>query len=73
MRTTVDLDPELHREALAMARNARSSLSQILNDALRKSLHPVPPVERDPVTGLGCLSIGRPVTSEEVARALNDD
>lgn len=73
MRTTVDLDPDLHREAVARARGSRISLSKLLNDALRQSLHPLGPVQRDPLTGLGTITIGRQVSADEVADVLDDD
>lgn len=72
MRTTVDIDPDLHAEAVAEARRSRASVSAIVNDALRKALRPVPPVEPDPLTGLGVVRLGRPVTSDDVADALDD-
>jgi hypothetical protein len=73
MRTTVDLEPELHAEAMQQARLRRTSLSQLLNEALRASLHPVPPVRRNDATGLGVVTIGRPITAAEVSAALDDD
>lgn len=72
MRTTIDMDPELHAEAAAEAARTRRSMSALVNEALRKSLRPVPPVERDTVTGLGVITLGRPVTVDEVADALDD-
>lgn len=72
MRTTVDLDPELHTEALERARRTRTSLSSVLNDALRLALHPVAPVVRDPETGLGVIRTGRPITDDDVARLADD-
>jgi hypothetical protein len=72
MRTTVDLDPELHAAAVAEARRSRASVSAVVNEALRKSLQPVPPVATDPVTGLGVVRLGRPVTSDDVADVLDD-
>ena len=73
MRTTVNLDPDLHAEALARASSQRSTLSDVLNDALRSTLHPIPPVEIDPVPGLGVIRLGKPITSADVATALDDD
>ncbi len=73
MRTTVNIDPDLHAEALALAESQRSTLSDVLNDALRSTLHPIPPVEIDPVTGLGVIRLGKPITSADVATALDDD
>ncbi len=72
MRTTVDIDTDLHAEALAEARRARISISAVVNDALRKSLRPVPPVERDSLTGLGVVDLGYEVTAGDVANALDD-
>ena len=73
MRTTIDLDPELHAEAVEHARRSRISLSQVVNQALRGTFHPVGPIERDPLTGLATLTIGRPITAAEVADALDDE
>ena len=72
MRTTVDLELDLHAEVQAEARRTRVSISTIINDALRKSLRPVPPVEPDPLTGLGVVRLGYPVTHKDVADALDD-
>jgi len=72
MRTTVDIDPDLHAEALTEAARERISMSVLVNEALRRILRPVPPVERDPDTGLGVISIGRPVSADEVADVIDD-
>ena len=72
MRTTVDIEADLHAEALSEAARERISMSALVNEALRQILRPVPPVERDPATGLGVISIGRPVTSNEVADVIDD-
>ncbi len=72
VRTTVDIDPDLHAEALREAARERISMSALVNEALRQVLRPVPPVERDPDTGLGVISIGRPVSADEVADVIHD-
>ncbi len=72
MRTTVDIEPDLHAQAQAEARRSRVTVSAVVNDALRKSLRPVPPIERDPLTGLGVVRLGYPVTADDVADALDD-
>lgn len=73
MRTTIDIDPQLHAEALEQSRVRRVSLSHLLNEALRVALRPVPAVEVDAITGLGVLHLGRPITDADVAAALDDD
>ncbi len=72
MRTTVDIETDLHAQAQAEARRSRVTVSAVVNDALRKSLRPVPPIERDPLTGLGVVRLGYPVTADDVADALDD-
>ena len=52
MRTTVDIDPVLHAEALEYARRERITLGEVLNDALRARLHPLPPIRISENTGL---------------------
>ena len=72
MRTTVDIDADLHAEAISEAARERISMSALVNEALRQILRPVPPVKRDPDTGLGVISIGHPVTSDQVADVIDD-
>ncbi len=73
VRTTVDLDPGLHAEAVEYARRERITLGEVLNDALRARLHPIPPVRISENTGLAVIRIGRPITPEEVAAVIYDD
>ena len=73
MRTTVDIDPVLHAEAMEYARRERITLGEVLNDALRARLHPLPPVRISENTGLAVMRIGRPITPEEVAAVIYDD
>ena len=73
MRTTVDLDPGLHAEAMEFARRERVTLSEVLNEALRARLHPIPPPRISGNTGLAVIRIGRPITPEEVAAVIYDD
>jgi hypothetical protein len=72
MRTTIDIDPELHADAQAEAIRSRMSLSALVNEVLRRALRPVPPIEEDPVTGLGVVTLGQPVTADDVAHALDE-
>jgi len=43
-----------------------------VDEAERKALRPVPPVEPEPGTGLGVVRLGRPVSSHDVEDALDD-
>ena len=72
MRTTIDIDADLHADAQAEAARSRISMSALVNDALRRALRPVPPTEIDPLTGLGVVTLGRPVTADDVADALDE-
>lgn len=74
MRTTIDLPSDLHRLTSSLARSRRQTLSQLIADILRDALlsEEGPRLERDAVTGLPAVRIGRPVTSDDVA-ALEDE
>lgn len=76
MRTTVDLPPGVRRRAEQIAREQGSSLSAVVADlALRGLAQLDAPVSvgTDARTGMPVLSLGRPVTSAEVAAALDDE
>jgi hypothetical protein len=74
MRTTIDLPDDLHKQALAIARDTRRSLSETVADLLRRGLNAGGPVAitTDPRTGLPLVSVGTVVTSEDV-RSLDDE
>ena len=74
MRTTIDLPDELHKQAQAIARDTRRTLSETVADLIRRGLGAGQPAEMstDPRTGLPVVSVGRVVTSEDV-RALEDE
>ncbi len=75
MRTTIELRDDLHKRALSIARDRNESLSATVNDLLERVLDPPssrPTVGRDPETGLVTVTLGRPVTTEDV-RSLEDD
>lgn len=75
MRTTVDLPPAVHRRAARMAAERNSSLSAVLSELVTRGLAQLDaPVEvsMDPQTQLPVLSLGRKVTSADVAEALDD-
>lgn len=73
MRTTIDLPDDLHKQALAIARDTHQSLSETVADLLRRGLKAgrTPAVATDPRTGLPLVSVGTVVTSEDV-RSLED-
>jgi len=76
MRTTVDLPPALHRRAVELAKRRGQSLSATLADLAARGLgqldEPVV-VHTDAVSGFPVISVGRRVTSEEVAEILDED
>jgi hypothetical protein len=74
MRTTVDIPEDLHRLAMAIARDSGSSLSETIARLLRAALAGPGPVQvtTSPTTGLQVATVGRAVTSEDV-RSLEDD
>ena len=76
MRTTVDLPPAVHRRALALAEARHQSLSAVVAELTTRGLAGLgEPVEisTDHVSGLPVISIGRTITSAEVADALDDE
>ncbi|MGC5629366.1 hypothetical protein ACPYO6_14115 [Georgenia sp. Z1344] len=76
MRTTVDLPPAVHRRAVELARSRGTSLSSVLAELTVRGLGQLDaPVEisTNPLTGLPVLSVGRRVTSQDVADALDDE
>ncbi len=76
MRTTVDLPPAIHRRARELAAQRGQSLSAVISDLTMRGLAQLDdPVRlsRDERTGLPVLSLGRRVTSTDVADALDDE
>jgi Arc/MetJ family transcription regulator len=74
VRTTIDLPDDLHRQALAIARDTRRTLSQTVADLMRRGLGAGTTVgiDTDPRTGLPLVSVGTVVTSDDV-RSLEDE
>lgn len=76
MRTTVDLPADLHQQALAIARDTASTLSDVVAKLMRKGLtqsnSPETGIRRNERTGLPVISVGHLVTTEDV-RSLEDD
>lgn len=74
MRTTIDLPEDLHRQALAIARDTSRTLSETVAALLRRGLGQTGEtgLSRSTRTGLPVLRLGGVITSEDV-RALDDD
>ena len=76
MRTTVDLPPALHRRALDIAGRRGLSLSAVVAElAARGLIQMDEPAEIgvDERSGFPVISVGRRVTAEDVATALDED
>jgi hypothetical protein len=76
MRTTVDLPPAVHRRAVELAKRRGESLSSVIADLTMRGFAQIDePVtlRTDPRSGLPVLSIGRRITADEVADALDDE
>ena len=74
MRTTIDLPDDLHKQALAIARDTHRTLSETVADLIRRGLGAgrTASLSTDPRTGLPLASVGTVVTSEDV-RSLEDE
>jgi hypothetical protein len=74
VRTTIDLPDDLHKQALAIARDTHRTLSQTVADLIRRGLSAgsTAVISRDPRTGLPLVSVGTVVTFEDV-RSLEDE
>ena len=76
MRTTVDLPPAVHRRAVQLAKQRGQSLSSVIAELATYGLSRLnePLVLRtDPQSGFPIVSLGRQITSEDVANALDDE
>lgn len=76
MRTTVDLPPAVHRRAQELARLRGHSLSTTICELTVRGLaqleQPVV-ISTDERSGFPVVSVGRRVTTEDVASALDDE
>ncbi len=76
MRTTVDLPPAVHRRALEIAKRRGLSLSAVIAELTVRGLSQldVPiTIATDERSGFPVISVGRRVTSEQVAAALDEE
>lgn len=71
VRTTIDLPDDLHKQALAIARDTHRTLGETVADLIRRGLRTgsAAAVCNDPRTGLPVVSLGTIVTSEDVRSA----
>ncbi len=74
VRTTIDLPDDLHKQALAIARDTHRTLSETVADLIRRGLGAgsTAAISIDPRTGLPLVNVGTVVTSEDV-RSLEDE
>ena len=74
MRTTIDLPEDLHRQAVAIARDTSRTLSETVAYLMRRGLGqgPIAPPSQSVRTGLPILHLGTVITTEDV-RSLDDD
>jgi predicted transcriptional regulator len=74
VRTTIDLPDDLHKQALAIARDTHRTLSETVADLIRRGLGAASTdaISIDPRTGMPLVSVGTVVTPEEV-RSLEDE
>jgi len=76
MRTTVDLPPAVHRRATQLAKERGQSLSSVVAELATYGLSRLDEplvVGTDPRSGFPVVSIGRRITSQDVADALADE
>jgi hypothetical protein len=76
MRTTVDLPPAVHRRALEIARRSGRSLSAVVADLAVRGLgqldQPIV-IVTDEQSGFPVITIGRQVSSDQVATVLDEE
>ena len=76
MWTTVDLPPAVHRRALEIAKRRGVSLSAVIADLTVRGLSQLDEplvISTDERSGFPVVSVGRRVTSEQVAAALDEE
>lgn len=76
MRTTIDLPPLTHQQVRAVAAARHQSVSSTVADLVALGLAALgepATISRDPVSGLPVMSIGRRLTSDDVADLLDEE
>ncbi len=72
MRTTVDLPDDLHELARQLAHQANRSMSEVIAELIRQGLRRGQAEVATSVRGMPQVSVGRPISAEDV-RSLEDD
>lgn len=75
MRTTVDLPPAVHRRAKEIAEERHESLSSVVGELALRGLASLDEPVRftmSPKTGLPVFTLGRRITSADVADAIEE-
>lgn len=74
MRITVDIPPDLHRQAQALARDTSRTFSETVVDLMRRGLTQgqAADITTSQRTGLPVVRLGKAITTDEV-RSLEDD
>ena len=73
MRTTVDLDTDVLQAARSLARSRRTTLGRVLSDLARSGLAPRREGSRRGFPVFRVTPDAPPLTSEAVARALDEE
>ncbi|MFN0089827.1 MAG: antitoxin [Acidimicrobiales bacterium] len=72
MRTTIDLPDDLHALARQLAHESNRSMSEVIAELIRLGMRRDRPARAWGRRGMPVLSVGRPITAEDV-RSLDDD
>lgn len=72
MRTTIDLPEDLHELARQLAHDGSRSMSSVIAELIRRGLGGAESESRLTKGGMPQVSVGRPITAEDV-RSLDDD
>jgi len=76
MRTTVDLAPAIHQRVRQLAKERGQSLSALVAELATYGLSRLEEplvITTDPRSGFPVVSVGRRISSQDVANALDDE
>jgi len=72
MRTTIDLPDDIHTLARQLAHEGDRSMSDVITDLIRLGLRRGRPETTTTSRGMPQVSVGRPITAEDV-RSVEDE